>query len=345
MLPFAHGSPPLGGRLRAENADFFVEEELGFAPSGQGEHAFLLIEKSGANTEWVARELAAACGVAAAVVGFCGLKDRHAVTRQAFTIQLPGRADPDWSTLAIDGVRVLSATRHDRKLKRGAHRGNRFRIRLREVTGDRALADARLAAIAAQGVPNYFGEQRFGRDGGNLALAQALFAGRRLSRSQRGFALSAVRSELFNAVLAARVVDGSWQRGLAGEVWMLAGSNAIFGPEPWSDELARRLDAFDIDPTGPLWGRGELRSDGAARTLELAAIEPLAALARGLEREDLAQQRRALRLRPGDFRAEWMPADSGAGLALDLVLEFRLPAGAFATTVLRELCDWHESSQ
>lgn len=337
MLPFAYGTPPLNGRLRSENADFFVEEELGFSPSGQGEHAFLVIEKNGANTEWVARELAAACGVDASVVGFCGLKDRHAVTRQAFTIQLPGRANPDWSALSIDGVQVLSAARHDRKLKRGSHRGNRFRIRLREVAGDRAQAAQRLEAIAQQGVPNYFGEQRFGRDGGNLALAQALFAGRRMSRSQRGFALSAARSELFNAVLGARVGDGSWQRGLEGEVWSLAGSNAIFGPEPWSEDLAQRLDAFDIDPTGPLWGRGELRSDGAARALELQAVEPFAALARGLEREDLAQQRRPLRLRPGDFHAEWEGDDQ-------LVLEFRLPVGAFATTVLRELSDWRESA-
>ncbi|WP_300614628.1 tRNA pseudouridine(13) synthase TruD [Dokdonella sp.] len=333
-LPYAHGAPPLTGRLRAEAADFFVEEELGFEPAGKGEHAFLLVEKTGANTEWVARELSTAAGVAPLAVGFAGLKDRHAVTRQAFTVQLPGRDDPDWGALAIDGVRVLSATRHDRKLKRGAHRGNRFRIRLREVGGDRAAAEERLTQIAARGVPNYFGEQRFGHEHGNLALAQALFAGRRLSRAQRGFALSAARSELFNAVLAARVVDGSWERGLDGEVWALAGSNAIFGPEPWSDELARRLAAFDIDPTGPLWGAGELRSEGAARALELAAVEPLVGFARGLEREDLRQQRRALRLLPSGFRATWESADR-------LVLDFRLPGGAFATTVLRELCDWH----
>lgn len=336
-LPRAHGAPPLRGRLRAEPADFEVEEELGFEPSGQGEHAFLFVEKIGANTEWIARELARAAGVAPLAVGFCGLKDRHAVTRQAFTVQLPGRADPDWGGLAIEGVRVLSATRHERKLKRGAHRGNRFGIRLRDVNGDRAAAEVRLARIRQSAVPNYFGEQRFGSDGRNLVLAEALFCGRRLPRAQRGFALSAARSELFNAVLAARVRAGNWDGGLDGEVWMLAGSNAIFGPEPWNDELARRLAAFDIDPTGPLWGAGELRSSGAVRELELDAIESLASLARGLEREDLQQQRRALRLRAGGLRWEWEGTDR-------LRFDFRLPAGAFATTVLREVCDWGDAS-
>lgn len=331
-LPRAHGAPPLTGRLRAEPADFEVEEERGFEPSGQGEHAFLIIEKTGANTEWVARQLAAAAGVAPVAVGYAGLKDRHAVTRQAFTVQLPGRADPDWSALAIPGVQVLSAARHDRKLKRGAHRGNRFRIRLRDVRGERAAAETQLESIRVRGVPNYFGEQRFGTDRRNLALAEALFAGRRLPREQRGFALSAARSELFNAVLAGRVSDDSWDRALDGEVWMLAGSNAIFGPEPWNEDLARRLAAFDIDPTGPLWGAGDLRSTGAVRALELAAIEPLAPLARGLEREDLGQQRRALRLRPGDLAWSWEGEDR-------LVLDFRLPAGAFATVVLREVFD------
>lgn len=336
-LPFAYGAPPLHGRLRAEPADFVVEERLGFEPSGQGEHAFLQVEKVGANTEWVALRLAAAAGVAPVAVGYAGLKDRHALTRQAFTVQLPGRADPDWAALGIAGVTVLSATRHDRKLKRGAHRGNRFRIRLREVRGDRAEAEARLDAMRRRGVPNYFGEQRFGREQGNLDLAEALFAGKRLPREQRGFALSAARAELFNAVLAARVAGGSWDRGLDGEVWMLAGSNAIFGPEPWNDELARRLAEFDIDPTGPMWGAGELRSAGAAREVELAAIEPLASFARGLEREVLSQQRRALRLRAEDLHWNW-EADAC------LVLDFRLPAGAFATTVVRELCDTHLAS-
>ncbi|MGN6521074.1 MAG: tRNA pseudouridine(13) synthase TruD [Dokdonella sp.] len=333
-LPYAHGSPPASGVLRAEPADFRVDEQLGFEPSGSGEHAFVVVEKSGANTEWVARELARAAGVAPLAVGFAGLKDRHAVTRQAFTVQLAGRADPDWSSLAIDGVRVLSATRHNRKLKRGAHRGNRFRIVLRGVRGEREAMEQRLATIAARGVPNYFGEQRFGRDGGNLALAARLFAGERMPRERRGIALSAARSELFNAVLAARVERGDWDRALDGEVWMLDGTHAIFGPEPFTDELARRLAAFDIHPTGPLWGRGELRTRGDVAVLERNATASHGGLADGLERAGLEQERRSLRLRAAGLAYAWEAPDR-------LVVEFGLGAGSFATTVLRELCDWH----
>lgn len=332
-LPYAHGGPSITAALRAEPADFRVDEILGFEPAGEGEHAFLTVEKTGANTEWVARQLAVVAGVAPLAVGFAGLKDRHAVTRQTFTVQLPGRTDPDWGALAIPGVRVLAATRHNRKLKRGAHRGNRFRIRLRNVRGALERIEAGLAAIGALGVPNYFGEQRFGRDGGNLALAEALFAGQRLARPQRGFALSAARSEVFNALLAARVADASWNRALDGEVWMLGGSHSVFGPEPFSDDLAVRLATFDIHPTGPLWGRGELRSSGAVRELEQAIAARHASLAQGLEKAGMEQERRALRLTVTGLEHESPSAN-------ELVIAFELGTGAFATSVLRELCEW-----
>ncbi|HVT31758.1 MAG TPA: tRNA pseudouridine(13) synthase TruD [Rhodanobacteraceae bacterium] len=331
-LPHAHGGPPIVGRLRAEPGDFFVEEILGFEPSGAGEHAFVQIEKTGANTEWVARRLAEKAGVAPVAIGYAGLKDRHAVTRQAFSIHLPGRRDPDWSALAIPGVRVMSASRHDRKLKRGIHRGNRFRIRVRDVEGSRDAAGQRLDAIRARGVPNYFGEQRFGIDEGNLARARELFAGRRMPRAQAGFAISAARSLLFNAVLADRVAARHWDRGLDGEVWMLAGTHSIFGPEALTDELARRLAAFDIDPTGPLWGAGELRTSGHVREIEQRAIAPFGDLADGLAKAGLVQQRRALRLPVQNLEHAWEHDGS-------LVAEFELPAGSFATVVLRELCD------
>lgn len=333
-LPYAFGGPVIEGVLRARKADFRVEEILGFEPSGVGEHAFLLIEKEGANTEWVARQLAAAADVAPMVVGFAGLKDRHAITRQTFTVQLPGRTDPDWSALAIPGVRVLAATRHNRKLKRGAHRGNRFHIRVRDVRGDRDAVEVRLATLRERGVPNYFGEQRFGRDGQNVALAHALFGGRRMPRPQRSIALSAARSALFNDVLAARVAAATWDQALDGDVWMLGGSHAIFGPEPWNGDLAQRLVSLDIHPTGPMWGRGELRSTGATQALERATVELHTALARGLEQAGLEQERRALRLSVGDLTHAWEADDV-------LVTQFCLGSGAFATTVLRELCGWH----
>jgi len=330
-LPFAHGGPPIEGRIRVEPGDFRVDEVLGFEPTGAGEHAFLFVEKIGANTEWVARRIAEKAGVAPVAVGYAGLKDRHAITRQSFSVQLPGRADPDWSALAIPGVRVLAASRHDRKLKRGSHRGNRFRIRVRDVDGDRERVESRIAMIRERGVPNYFGEQRFGREAANVDLAREMFKGRRVRRTEAGLALSAARSLVFNAVLAQRVEDGSWDCGLDGEVWMLAGTHSIFGPEPWTIDLARRLAAFDIDPTGPLVGEGELRTTARAREIEERAIAPYRDLVEGLAATGMSQQRRALRLRVEGLLHEW-EADGS------LVVEFRLPAGSFATVVLRELC-------
>jgi tRNA pseudouridine13 synthase len=330
-LPFAHGGPPVEGRIRVEPGDFRVDEVLGFEPSGAGEHAFLFVEKIGANTEWVARRIADKAGVAPMSVGYAGLKDRHAVTRQSFSVHLPGRPDPDWSSLAIPGVRVLAASRHDRKLKRGSHKGNRFRIRVRDVEGDRERIESRIAVIRERGVPNYFGEQRFGREAGNVDLAREMFKGKRVRRNEAGLALSAARSLVFNALLAQRVEDGSWDCGLDGEVWMLAGTHSIFGPEPWTVDLARRLAAFDIDPTGPLVGAGELRTTARAREIEERAIAPYRDLVDGLAAAGLAQQRRALRLRIEGLLHEW-EADGS------LVVEFRLPAGSFATVVLRELC-------
>ena len=197
-VPYAHGGPPLRGRMRVRDEDFVVDEVLGFSADGHGEHAFLEIEKRGANTEWVARQLARFANVAPMSVGYSGLKDRHALTRQSFSVHLPGLPDPDWGKIEVDGVRILGATRHSKKLKRGVHRGNRFRIVLRDLVGDRVEAELCLERVSSLGVPNYFGEQRFGNDGGNLRSAQALFAGSRLGRSERGFALSAARSHVFN---------------------------------------------------------------------------------------------------------------------------------------------------
>lgn len=327
--PYAWGGPPLSARLRAQPDDFFVDEDLGFEPDGAGEHVFLRVEKRGANTEWVARAIARFAGVAPDAVSFAGLKDRHAVTRQTFCVPLGLKRELDWSALADDEFRVLDAQRHGRKLKRGALRRNRFRIVLRDATGDRDAAQQRLDAIAAHGVPNYFGEQRFGRDGANAARAQAMFDGRRVQRHERGLLLSAARSQLFNDVLARRVAQESWNRALDGEVWMLDGTHSIFGPEPLTPELDARLRRGDIHTTGPLWGRGVLRCGEAVAALEQAAADAQSGLARGLEAAGLAQERRSLRLQAQELDWSW---DGDA-----LCVAFALPAGCYATTLLREV--------
>ena len=328
-LPYAHGPPPLTGVLKARPEDFVVEEMLGFEPSGEGEHAFLLVEKRGANTEWVAKRLAAHAKVAPLAVGYAGLKDRHAVTRQHYTVQLPRGADCDFTAIDDPEFRVLRATRHARKLKRGALAGNRFVIVLRDVAGDRDAAEARLAGIERRGVPNGYGAQRFGRGGGNVAGALALFAGARVGRAERSMRISAARSALFNAVLASRVEDGSWERAREGDVFQLDGRGSIFGPEPIDATLEARVEALAIHPTGPLWGRGALRTTGEVAALERAIAARDPALAAGLESAGLEQDRRSLRLPVRAIERRW---DGDA-----LELRFALPTGAYATAVLREL--------
>lgn len=275
--PRAYGEAVLRARLRATPEDFRVDELPGFEPSGQGEHLLLTVRKRGMNTAHAARCIAQWAGVGEVAIGYAGLKDRHAVTTQRFTVHLPKRNAPAIGALAIDDpsgerLEVLDHAWHAKKLPRGALAGNRFVLALRDVEGERGAVDARLETIATRGVPNYFGEQRFGRGGGNVAAALAMFAGRRMRREQRSVLLSAARSELFNRVLAARIRSACWDRPLDGEVWMLDGTRSVFGPQPFDDALAARLDAYDIHPTGPLWGEGPLRTQAAAAALELDAL-------------------------------------------------------------------------
>lgn len=330
LLPCAGGEPPLRARLRTVPEDFIVEEQLGFDADQAGDHLWLQVRKRGANTDWVARQFARHFGVPPVDVGYAGLKDRDGLTTQVFTVHWPGRETPAADSLSIEGVEVLALARHRRKLKRGGLQGNRFRLHLREVTGDRDAAEACLRALATRGAPNYFGEQRFGLGGGNVDRARAMFAGRRVDRQARSLLLSSARSYLFNLVLAHRVQDGTWSSFLDGEVGSLDGSRSWFEPEPWNDTLAGRLDAGDIHPSGPLWGRGALPSRGAAQALESAVLEPHADLRAGLEQAGLEQDRRALRLRPRRLDWQWADAET-------LVLDFDLPAGAYATVLVREL--------
>ena len=338
-LPRAHGAPVLEARYKGTPEDFLVEELPSFEATGEGEHLLLTVEKIGMNTAYAARKLAAWAGIPEMGVGVAGMKDRHGRTRQRFSVHLPRRVAPDAAALESDDFHVLASHWHNRKLSRGALLGNRFSLVLREAHGDREAVDARLRAIEAGGLPNYFGEQRFGRDGDNVAQALAMFAGRRVRREQRGMLLSAARSHLFNRVLGVRVETGSWDRSLDGEVWMLDGSRSVFGPEPLDDALAARLAAFDIHPTGPLWGSGELRTRSDAHALEEAALADVVSmkLRAGLEAEGLKQERRALRLRPAELSWEW--ASDG------LRLRFTLPPGSYATVLLRELGDITDASE
>ncbi|MFA5684087.1 MAG: tRNA pseudouridine(13) synthase TruD [Lysobacteraceae bacterium] len=334
-LPRAFAPAPLHARFRARPEDFEVDETLGFDPDGHGEHLFLRVRKRGANTAWVAAQLARWAGIDERGVGYAGLKDRHAVTTQTFSLHLPGREAPAaWPQ--SDELDILEASRHGRKLPRGALRGNRFRIVLREVRGEREAIEAQLGRIREHGFPNYFGEQRFGHAGGNLDAARRLFAGRRMDRNKRAIALSAARAELFNSVLAVRIGENCWNRGLDGEVWMLDGSRSVFGPQTLDAELTERLQRGDIHPSGPLWGRGTLRSEAAAQALETRALAGFEDIQRGLESAGLNQERRALRVIPTDMDWRWPQPET-------LELDFFLPAGSYATALLRELGEVEEA--
>jgi len=335
---FAWGGPAGCGNIRSRPDDFEVEEVLGHDPTGDGEHLWLWIEKREQNTVDVAKLIAREAGVHPKQVSFAGLKDRNAVTRQYFSVQLPGRDDPDWPAWSVPGVSILSARRSSRKIRRGRLKGNRFRLVIRDLKVDRELLEQRLLVLREHGAPNGFGEQRFG--GNNIARARALFAGdlrRKPSRHKRGFYLSAARSLIFNRVLVRRVADGSWNRMLAGDVAQLDGSHSIFVPEPADPDLPDRCERMDLHPTGPLAGCGESLVSGEVADLEQDVFAQEAGLVRGLEQFGLRHERRALRMALRDL--EWQVPEPDV-----LHLRFTLGQGSYATSVLRELIDYDIST-
>ena len=332
---FAWGSGPIAtGALRTSPDDFNVTEQLGFEAGGAGPHALLKVRKRGANTEWVARELARAAGCKPFEVGFAGLKDRNAVTTQYFTVPRGKRAAAEFVTIAGEGYEVLEAAEHQRKLPRGALAGNRFEIVVRGVDCDAAVLGERVAAIHRGGVPNYFGPQRFGRDAGNLAgvlrAAERLAAGEKRRReADQGFVLSAARSVVFNAMLAERVSDGSWNRLAAGDVANLDGRGSVFAVDAVDAQLEARCATLEIHPTAPLMGEGASMATGPVLALEerIAAQFPEALAV--IRAERMNTERRALRIRVAELEHEYRG---------DILrLRFGLAAGSFATTVLREI--------
>ena len=336
--PRALGAPLSAGRLRTEPEDFLVEEQLGFEPAGSGQHVLLKVRKRDANTQWIARELARACGCHVRDVGYAGLKDRRAVATQWFTVPQSRLSPGEWMTIKSGEYEVLEAHRHSRKLPRGALAGNCFVIRVRGITVDDASLASRLAALEARGVPNYFGPQRFGRGGANLKRISGDL--RALNPAERGFILSAARSLVFNAVLAERVGEGTWERLEPGDLTNLDGRASHFRVEAVDDALADRCARLDIHPTGPLWGRGSPSSEGRVLELEQRVAAGLTAPCELVARAGMEQERRSLRLAVRDLR--WRrEADS-------IIVEFRLGRGAYATAVLREVfaldADYDDSS-
>lgn len=365
--------PPLAqATYKAHATDFVVNEILPLDFTGEGEHLWLHIEKLGMNTAYLAKLLSEWAEIPLRDVGYSGLKDRHALTTQWFSLRIPKKQLPESEFAPVDisaneSLTILAQQWHNKKLNRGTHKANQFIITLRDIQfadlevtaseqdlsakqSDKSAVEQHLANISTTGVPNYFGPQRFGRNGNNVREALALFARpapesrpqpkkskrKQAPREQNSMELSAARSLIFNEILAARVRDGSWTTGLAGEVFNLDGSGSIFASEAIDETLQTRLASGDIHPTAVLWGVGNDKISGAAAAIENEIVQNdplLHQLATGLEKRDIKAQRRALRLPIEGLSWEWQDIDNEP----ILVLSFTLTTGSFATSVLSSL--------
>jgi tRNA pseudouridine13 synthase len=314
----------------ASPEDFQVQEVPLFAPTGEGAHTFVRIEKRGRTTEAVARDLARAAGVPPRDVGYAGRKDRVAIATQWFSV--PGLDAARALRLELPAARVLEAAAHPHKLRTGQLRANRFELVVRDVEPAAAWAAAqRLERLVAAGMPNRFGAQRFGREGDNAELGQRLLTGglRLRDRRRARFLLSALQAAVFNAVLAER--RATLDRVEVGDVAVVHASGGLFRVEEPERE-APRAAAFEISATGPIFGTRVLEPRGAAAERERAALE-----ARGVVLENLKAPpgirlrgaRRPLRVRPEHASAE--------PLAGALRLVFTLPPGSYATVLVEEL--------
>ncbi|WP_028109914.1 tRNA pseudouridine(13) synthase TruD [Ferrimonas futtsuensis] len=330
---YLHGEPDGYAILRTLPEDFIVEEELPFEADGQGEHHLLQIRKRLMTTHQLAQKLASFAGVKRMDVSWAGLKDKYGVTTQWFSVRIPGKETPDWSALNGEDLEVLQALRHGKKLRTGALTGNRFTLTLRQLQPGTDL-QSRLEQIKAQGVPNYFGEQRFGHGGRNVERAAEMFAGKRIKdRNKRSIYLSAARSFLFNHVVSERLQ----QHGLAplaGDTLMMPTGGSFFKSEPADAEIPGRVARGELRLSAPM--AGDYHSgDDEADQFEQGVMARWPELVQGLKDARMDQERRPLLLRPEQM--SWQLEGE------TLVLSFQLPAGAYATAVLRELLRYDEA--
>lgn len=329
-LPYVTSGPPIAARLRALPSDFVVDEVPAYLPSGEGDHLYVRFEKTGLDTPEAVRRIARAANADPREAGWAGLKDRHAVTTQWASL-LRGDAAA-LETAELEGVRILEVGRHRNKLRTGHLKANRFRLLLRDAPAE-ALpqVDETLAVLTERGLPNHFGEQRFGRD--NLAAARRwLVEGGAAPRKpfERKLLVSVAQSAMFNALLAERVTQGTYDRVLPGDLARKEDTGGLFVTDAGPEDAAR-APRFEITATGPMFGAEMRWPEGDVAARELAELEAF-----GLRREDLARFRKAgagtrrpYRVRLSHAAAEARPE----GLELDFVL----PAGAYATVLTREI--------
>ncbi|MDP8034469.1 tRNA pseudouridine(13) synthase TruD [Pasteurella atlantica] len=328
-LAYLNGEPKQAGRLKAEFADFIVREELGYDLANEGEFVAVKVRKTNANTLFVGEKLAKFAGISAKNMSYAGLKDRNAITEQWFCLHLAGKETPDFSQFSEEGVEILEVTRHNRKIRVGALVGNHFELLLREVKQTDDL-EQRLTQIQAVGFPNYFTEQRFGRDGNNLIQAQRWANGeiKVKDRKKRSFYLSAARSDIFNQVVSARIQENLISRVVNNDLLQLAGSNSFFqATENELAELQQRLTDNDLLLTAPLIGEDSL--DKSAPQPEQQIIAQHQSFIELMKEVRMKAARRAMLCKPQNF--EWLFIDEG------LKLNFFLESGSYATALVREL--------
>ncbi len=337
-LPYAHSFKRISGVLRQKDEDFKVFETLSFDTTGSGEHLFLLIEKQNCNTEWLAKQLQKLFNVDSKAIGYAGKKDRHSVSQQWFSVQLPGielsEAEIN-SKLQHEQYRLIQYTRHNKKLRRGAIAHNRFVIKLTSVKG--VIDSDVINTLTKQGFPNYFGYQRFGIDAANITKADQMLKGeiKVKAREKKSMYLSAARSYLFNLQLKERIKQNAWQSAVKGDCFNLNNTNAFFTGD--DDNLHSRLSEGDIHVSGWLPGIQPSEASEQAEQIEALVVKPYLNWFEGFKRFKVDSARRTFRVLPNHFQIINI-SDS------EVEVSFELPSGCFATSCLREFCDIEDYS-
>ncbi|SCB85089.1 tRNA pseudouridine13 synthase [Gilliamella intestini] len=332
QLNYLYGKPTTKGQYKQQYEDFNVTEDLGFELTGEGEHVLVFLQKRDCNTLFVAEQLAKYVGISPKLVSYAGLKDRHAVTQQWFSLHMPGQQTPDFSAFDLACCEILDVTRHNKKLKIGALKGNYFKIILRDLSNQPEI-ESKLALIKQHGVPNYFGEQRFGRDGNNITQAISWAKGEISvkDRKKRSFYLSAARSAIFNDIVSQRIAQNLQQTVLDGDILQLAQRNSWFVAQ--NDELTllqQRLDSGELNITAPMIGDSPLGTLCKALEFEQKCLETWSEFNDLFKKERVETARRSILLRAHQLNWQWLDEHS-------LELNFYLPSGCYATSVIREL--------
>ncbi|MCB1604838.1 MAG: tRNA pseudouridine(13) synthase TruD [Xanthomonadales bacterium] len=326
------------GQIKCKDADFIVTEHTDIDFTGDGEHLWLYVEKINSNTDWVAKQLSNICQVPRMQVGFAGLKDRHAITRQWFSVQLPKVSDISKINSALpDEIQIINSSWHNRKLKTGQLDYNHFEILIRNIEGDKNSVDENIENIKRFGFPNYFGPQRFGIEMGNIEKAKDWFSGtyKVKNKNLKSLLISTARSYIFNSIVAERIKQGIWNKSVKGDIFQLQGSNSWFkDSDATPDEISTRLKDFDINITAAMWGENQSISNDECLVLEENIASQFQTFQQGLTKFRLKQERRSIRCIASELSHEWFDKN--------LKLSFSLQPGSYATGLIREILNYSE---